>query len=403
MFRSHLPRGLGPVPLLVVVALAVGALVFPLASPSRTTDTWSGEWDTNYGPMSLTQNGSSVSGSYTDTGQCPGPGTISGTVSGNTLKATWTETQGCDSTDTSGTAEFTLSGKHFDGTYLSDEGRSGSWNGDCKAGACLQNGTSGGEEPPSEEPPSESRGEVSVSGLSGKVEVRLGGGAWRRAGAGTKLGDGDEIHTGYKAGATLVFADGTKVTLGQLTMLKIRQLGPPTKLFIREGAVKAKVENPLARGGFEIRTTTATASVRGTVFSVLSDGAAAVVSVTEGSVAVDPAKPGLATNTIGAGKEVEVTAKSVSAVAKIGKAGARGGVNRVKAVERALNRVARARATCGIATTRKNAFSATAARDGWVVTVKVAGRLKGESKWKVTGKRTNPTNALAKKIAGRCS
>ncbi len=48
-----------------------------------------GHWDTNFGPMDLTQTGASVTGTYSHYGGgCTG-GTINGTVSGSTLDGTW--------------------------------------------------------------------------------------------------------------------------------------------------------------------------------------------------------------------------------------------------------------------------------------------------------------------------
>ena len=51
-----------------------------------TTCQWTGTWDTEFGPLRLTQSGDTVSGDYDwDQGQ------ISGTVSGNVLRGTWNE------------------------------------------------------------------------------------------------------------------------------------------------------------------------------------------------------------------------------------------------------------------------------------------------------------------------
>ena len=98
------------------------------------TDTFTGQWSSTYtgsnssasAPMTLTQNGSSVTGTYVAQGSNQS-GTISGTLSGNTLTATWTQP------DRSGTLTFTLSadGNSFTGTWTCTAGctDSGTWNG----------------------------------------------------------------------------------------------------------------------------------------------------------------------------------------------------------------------------------------------------------------------------------
>lgn len=72
---------------------------------------FSGNWLHNFGTLSITQNGASVTGTYFNafTG---GNGTVAGTVVGNHLTGTW-------QIGGSGTLEFTLSGdgKRFNGTW----------------------------------------------------------------------------------------------------------------------------------------------------------------------------------------------------------------------------------------------------------------------------------------------
>jgi hypothetical protein len=94
---------------------------------------WTGKWDTSYGIMTLTQSGNSVSGPYTHEG-----GSITnGAVTGNTVHATWTETENlhADPAFDTGSIWFTLAadGNSFTGSwnYSSDaEGSSrGAWNG----------------------------------------------------------------------------------------------------------------------------------------------------------------------------------------------------------------------------------------------------------------------------------
>lgn len=251
---------------------------------------------------------------------------------------------------------------------------------------------------------------VRVKNISGEVVKRRDGGPWTELMPTDVLRAGDEVGTGVDSSVELDFADGDTMTLQELTQIRIGRLlnaaeRKDVEIALVVGRVQASVKpRQTVDTNFDIKTPTSTASVRGTRFSVFYDAVAkaTLTSVTEGSVAVDPVKPGLPTQTVSAGKEVEVTRKSVSPVANVGKAGARGGLNRAAAVERAHNRVAAAADKCGISTPRKKPFSAKGVRGGWSVTVKVIGRLRGASKWKVTRAKTKPANAIAKKIAAGC-
>ena len=88
---------------------------------------WEGEWDTNWGKMVLTQNGAAVTGTYTyDKGK------ISGTISGNVLAGTWSESPSYAPPKDGGNVEFTMSadGKSFSGKWrYGQEGSWGNWEG----------------------------------------------------------------------------------------------------------------------------------------------------------------------------------------------------------------------------------------------------------------------------------
>jgi hypothetical protein len=87
-----------------------------------TTGIWAGNWDSNWGDMALTQNGNQVTGSYThDSGQ------IVGTISGNTLSGTWSESPSYTPPNDAGDFIFTLSadGQSFTGDWRYDS--TGSW------------------------------------------------------------------------------------------------------------------------------------------------------------------------------------------------------------------------------------------------------------------------------------
>ncbi len=224
------------------------------------------------------------------------------------------------------------------------------------------------------------------------------------------LKQGDEISCDPDGSAVLQFADDSTVTVRNTTQLKIASFFTEggvvrTEILLKMGEVAAKVNKSEAtKSDFRIKGPNFTASVRGTTFSVFSDpgSKAGLVSTTEGAVEVDPVKAGLKNVLVKAGRQVEVTERAVSKVAPIGKAGARGGVNRIAARNKVLAKIAKANDPCGVTTPRTNAYSITPARGGWAVAVKVTGKFKGTSKWTVKGSRVRAANALARRLAKGC-
>jgi hypothetical protein len=94
-------------------------------TPTTATQTdFSGSWKTGWGPVTLTQSGSSVTGSYS--GKFTGK--LDGTANGNVAELTWTQTNG-----EHGKARFTLAsdGDSFKGTWGANSSytNGGSWNG----------------------------------------------------------------------------------------------------------------------------------------------------------------------------------------------------------------------------------------------------------------------------------
>ncbi len=88
---------------------------------------WTGEWDTNWGKMVLTQSGNRVTGTYTHD-----QGRIEGTIHGNTLTGTWSESPAYAPPNDAGDIEFTMSddGKSFSGKWrYGSEGNWGTWEG----------------------------------------------------------------------------------------------------------------------------------------------------------------------------------------------------------------------------------------------------------------------------------
>ncbi len=87
---------------------------------------WTGEWNTNWGLMSLTQSGSTVTGAYTHD-----RGKIAATANGRTITGRWSEYPSYKGPTDAGTISFTISadGKTFAGTWTYDGGGGGGWTG----------------------------------------------------------------------------------------------------------------------------------------------------------------------------------------------------------------------------------------------------------------------------------
>jgi len=96
----------------------------PVATPTAMPPgTWTGVWDTNWGPMELTQSDGSVTGTYEHD-----QGMIQGTVQGNKVIGTWSEYPSYAPPDDAGDFEFILSpdGNSFLGRWRYDS--SGDWS-----------------------------------------------------------------------------------------------------------------------------------------------------------------------------------------------------------------------------------------------------------------------------------
>ena len=234
---------------------------------------------------------------------------------------------------------------------------------------------------------------------------------WLPVEKGSVLKAGDEISVDPDGSATLAFADNSTVVLSDTIQLKIASFFTEggvvrTEILLKMGKVAAKVHKSEAtKSDFRIKQPTATASVRGTSFSVFYDpgSRSSITSVTEGVVMIDPAKPGLATVALPAGKEIEVTATSSSKVAPVGKAGARGGVNRFAALDRVMRVIARFNGPCKLTTPRLAATSVKPSGAGWLVSVRLLGKKGGWSTWRAAGQKVTPANALAKRVVAGCS
>ena len=114
--------------------------------------------------------------------------------------------------------------------------------------------------------------QASVISAKGKTEVQRDG-VWQAISAGSTLNKGDVVQTGFKSELILKIKNST-VTVSPMTRLTVEQLAETkdkdeTKLFLDTGSVKSTVKKTEDRRvGFTVRSPVATASVRGTSFSV---------------------------------------------------------------------------------------------------------------------------------------
>jgi hypothetical protein len=104
-------------------AAATPQPVAPVAPPVKPLVDWSGVWQTDFGAMTLTQNGDKITGKYESQ-----EGVVSGTISDNSFTGLWKET------DDEGTFNFVISadGKSFTGTWKEtspNPSSGGNWNG----------------------------------------------------------------------------------------------------------------------------------------------------------------------------------------------------------------------------------------------------------------------------------
>jgi hypothetical protein len=107
-------QGLGEVP---------EDLTAPPASSIPASTGWSGQWQTpEFGEISIRINGTTVTGSYPHD-----RGRITGTISGNVLKGTWSEAPSYAPPNDAGDFEFTMAadGRSFSGRWR--YGSSGEW------------------------------------------------------------------------------------------------------------------------------------------------------------------------------------------------------------------------------------------------------------------------------------
>ncbi len=125
--------------------------------------------------------------------------------------------------------------------------------------------------------------------------VSASGGLYRMSGGalevGASIGEQERIRTGPGAHAALRLADGSTVAVNQRTELYVTAAWSGQAIHLQRGDVIVQAAKQ-RRGRLRVQTRDSIASVKGTVFGVSAGMAGSVVSVVEGSVAVD--QPGRA-------------------------------------------------------------------------------------------------------------
>jgi len=114
--------------------------------------------------------------------------------------------------------------------------------------------------------------EAEFATVNGKVEYQASSGAeWKPARVGVKISKGTVVSTGFKSGASLKLG-ATTITLKPVTRMTLEEIvktqsGSQTQLFLLAGRVKADVPPQAGQTTeFQVKSPTATASVRGTGF-----------------------------------------------------------------------------------------------------------------------------------------
>lgn len=130
--------------------------------------------------------------------------------------------------------------------------------------------------------------DAKVVSVSGKVEVQDGEN-WVAVKVGDILKKGDVLSTGFKSSAVLQINE-TNVNIGALTRMTVQQLASndvkdETSLFLDSGKISANVQHNEKRVSFKVTTPAVTASVRGTILTVLGHN---TVTSSQNTVTVTP-------------------------------------------------------------------------------------------------------------------
>ena len=164
-----------------------------------------------------------------------------------------------------------------------------------------------------------------IRSIKDDVGVRHEEDEWQDAQVGLLLVTSDDVHTGPDSAATIEgYQDGWSLDMDQLAQVRIATLEHENsrikvRVFLQFGTVRWQVfqnRPKVIPTDFSIQTPTATASVRGTIFTVRYDAANQITSVAveRGTVLVTPNNPRLGPFTLGASQEVTVSPNSISQI-----------------------------------------------------------------------------------------
>lgn len=128
-------------------------------------------------------------------------------------------------------------------------------------------------------------GNAEISGASGR----------KKAAQGDILVEGDVITTGDKSVADLIYGESGVIRINEKSRVTVTSIaektGSDTVMSMDNGKVFLTLTR-LKGTGFQVKTPTAVASVRGTSFTVSTGSRGAKLAVVKGSVAVNPVKEG---------------------------------------------------------------------------------------------------------------
>jgi hypothetical protein len=122
-----------------------------------------------------------------------------------------------------------------------------------------------------------------LPGSSGDVRSAEPGGSLA---SGEAIGEGEPVRTGPGAHAVLQLADGSTVDVNERTELFVSAAWSGQTIHLQRGDIIVKAAKQ-RRGSLRVLTRDSVASVKGTVFAVSAGLGGSVVSVVEGSVAVN--------------------------------------------------------------------------------------------------------------------
>jgi hypothetical protein len=154
----------------------------------------------------------------------------------------------------------------------------------------------------------------------GDVDFQESGREWRNARPGMDLPSSFDLRARHGSEATLEFADGQRITIGEDSLVEVRASNERGRisrieLTLRMGLLRAKVENSRSlRADFDINTPNARIDVTGASFSIRYEDRRQItrVAVSDGRVEVEPVNSSFRTVPVGRGESIEVTSMGIN-------------------------------------------------------------------------------------------